>query len=287
MSGRIGNQRFMLGYIPRESPAHRLTGATKLVVFLLWSALAMAGYDTRVMAVQAALGIVIFALARIRLGEIAFILRLLVVFMLLNLLTIYLFAPEQGVAIYGSRHVLLAGPPGPAARFTLTAEQLFYEANVFLKYAAMFPVAIVLIVTTHPSEFAASLNRVGVPYTVAYAVSLTFRYIPDVRRDFETISQAQQARGLELSKKQHLLKRIKGSAAILFPLILNSMERIDTVSRAMELRSFGKNKKRTWYNAKPFKKADFAALAVSVILFAAAMVFTFADGERFYNPFRG
>jgi len=141
-----------------------------------------------------------------------------------------------------------------------------------------------LIVTTHPSEFAASLNRIGVPYTASYSVSLTLRYIPDVQRDFETINQAQQARGLELSKKASWIKRLKRTVPLLLPLILSSLERIDVISRAMELRGFGKNRKRTWYSHKPFKKADIISLAINVLLFIAGIWYTFHDGNRFYNP---
>jgi energy-coupling factor transport system permease protein len=211
----------------------------------------------------------------------AFILKLLVVFMVINLVTIYLFAPEQGVDIYKTRHLITAG----RGRFTLTWEQLFYEINVFLKYTTVLPLAMLLITTIHPSEFAASLNRIGVPYTIAYAVSLTFRYIPDVQRDYINISQAQQSRGLELSRKANLLKRIKGAAAILLPLIISSIDRIDTVSRAMELRSFGKRKKRTWYSYRPFTKTDIAVITAALILFILGMVITFRNGSRFWNPF--
>jgi energy-coupling factor transport system permease protein len=170
-------------------------------------------------------------------------------------------------------------------RFTLTAEQLFYELNIFLKYTTMFPMAILVILTINPSEFAASLNRIGVPYTIAYAVSITFRYIPDIQRDFMNIYQVQQARGIELSKKQSLLKRLKGISAILLPLLFSSIDRIDVVSRAMELRSFGKYKKRTWYNYRPFGKGDITVLIVSALFFVLSMWFTFHDGSRFYNPF--
>ena len=276
-------KRFMLSYIDRPSPVHRLSGATKLIVFLLWSILSMAGYDTRIMAVMTLGAAAVFIIARIRLRDISFILKLLVVFMVLNLITIYLFAPEQGVLIYGTRHVIAPG----RGRFTLTAEQLFYEFNVFLKYTTVLPVAVLLIVTIHPSEFAASLNRIGVPYTIAYAVSLTFRYIPDVQRDFEEISQAQQARGIELSRKQSLPRRLKGSAAILLPLIFSSIDRIDIVSRAMELRSFGKHKQRTWYCYRPFTRADIIVLLAATALFVLGMWITFRDGSRFWNPFAG
>jgi energy-coupling factor transport system permease protein len=276
-------KRFMLSYIDRPSPVHRLSGATKLIVFLLWSILSMAGYDTRIMAVMTLGAVAVFIIARIRLRDISFILKLLVVFMVLNLVTIYLFAPEQGVLIYGTRHVIVPG----RGRFTLTAEQLFYEFNVFLKYTTVLPVAVLLIVTIHPSEFAASLNRIGVPYTIAYAVSLTFRYIPDVQRDFEEISQAQQARGIELSRKQSLPGRLKGSAAILLPLIFSSIDRIDIVSRAMELRSFGKHKQRTWYSYRPFARLDIIVLLAATALFVLGLWITFRDGSRFWNPFAG
>ncbi|GHV31102.1 cobalt ABC transporter permease [Spirochaetia bacterium] len=273
--------RFMLSYIDRPSPVHRLSGATKLIVFLLWSILTMAGYDTRVMLVMSVLSIALFIISGTKLRDAAFIFKMLIFFMVINIITIYLFAPEQGVAVYGTRHSILTG----IGRFTLTKEQLFYEFNILLKYSMMVPMAIILIVTTHPSEFAASLNRVGVNYSIAYAVSLALRYIPDVQRDYESISQAQQARGAELSRKVSLAKRLKGASTILLPLVFSSLDRIDVISHAMELRSFGKHKHRTWYSGRPFTKADALVLIIAGILFALGMWVTFKDGSRFYNPF--
>ncbi|MDR2193611.1 MAG: energy-coupling factor transporter transmembrane protein EcfT [Treponema sp.] len=271
----------MLAYLERQSPIHRLSGATKLIVFLLWSIVVMVGYDTRIMLGLSAVGVILFIISRTRLREVSFIFKMLIVFMLLNVIAIYIFAPEQGVIMYQTRHILIKG----TGRWTLTAEELFYECNIILKYSCIVPVAILLIVTTHPSEFAASLNRIGVNYSIAYAVSLTLRYIPDVQRDYQTISHAQQARGLELSKKASPVKRLKGAAAILLPLIFSSLDRIDVISQAMELRGFGKNKKRTWYSARPFTKADVITLVVSGLLFIGIMWFVFRDGNRFWNPF--
>jgi energy-coupling factor transport system permease protein len=143
------------------------------------------------------------------------------------------------------------------------------------------------MVTTHPTEFAASLNRIGVPHTVAYSVSLTLRYIPDVQRDFEAIYQSQQARGLELSKKVSWYKRLKRTIPLLLPLIFLSLARIDIISRAMELRGFGKNKKRTWYSERPFRKADIVSIVISILLFTAGVFYTFYEGNRFFNPWAG
>jgi len=273
--------RRMLSYIEEDSPVHSLCGAVKLVIFLLWSVLVMVSFKTPILLALAVLGVVFFAVSKIRYSDISFIVKMMALFLCLNLAAVYLFSPEEGVKIYQTRNVIWAG----AGRFTLTAEQLFYEFNIFLKYITIIPPAILLMVTTHPSEFAASLNRVGVPYTAAYSVSLTLRYIPDIQRDFEAISQAQQARGLELSRKASPLKRLKRTTPLLLPLIFSSLDRIDVISRAMELRGFGKNRKRTWYSAKPFSRADKISVVVSVALFAAGIWFTFREGNRFYNPF--
>lgn len=273
-------KRRMLSYIKQPSPVHSLTGAVKLIIFLLWSVLIMVSFKTPVLIFFAVFGIILFKISKIRFSDISFIIKFMLLFLVLNLLTVYLFSPEEGVKIYLSRHVILSG----AGRFTLTWEQIFYEFNIFLKYITIVPPAILLIVTTHPSEFAASLNRIGVPYTVSYAVSLTMRYIPDVQRDFEAISQAQQARGLELSKKASMVKRIKRTVPLLLPLIFSSLDRIDIISRAMELRGFGKSGKRTWYSAKPFKKADIVSLVISIVIFTVCVFYTFKDGNRFFNP---
>jgi len=274
-------KRRILEYIDRTSPVHSLTGAVKLVVFLLWSILAMVSFKTPVLITLSVCGIIFFAVSKIRLSDISFIIKMMALFLGLNLIAIYLFSPEEGVKIYQTRYLIYEG----AGRFTVTREQIFYEFNIFLKYLSIIPPAMLLLVTTHPSEFAASLNRLGIPYTAAYSVSLALRYIPDIQRDFEEISQSQQARGLELSKRASLLKRLKGVVPLLLPLIFSSLERIDVISLAMELRGFGKYKKRSWYSARPSRLADKLTLIISILLFTAGIWYTFHDGTRFYYPF--
>lgn len=271
----------MLAYIDRRSPIHQLTGATKLICFLLWSSIAMLTYDTRILLLLFVASIVIFYVSKIKLKDIAFVLLFILIFLVINNLAIYLFSPQEGVKIYGTSHVLL----DMYGRYNITAEQLFYQLNITLKYLTVIPAALLFIVTTHPSEFASSLNRLGVSYRIAYAVSLALRYIPDVQRDFRNIAKAQQARGLDMSKNEKLLKRIKNASAILAPLILSSLEKIDTISSAMELRGFGKKKKRTWYNARSFEKKDYLAISILVVFFIISLWVTFQDGSRFYNPF--
>ncbi len=271
-----------LSYLPRQSVVHRLTGTAKLAFFLLWSTAAMLTYDTRLLAAMTITGLVLFSVSRIRLREVKGALIFMMILVLLNLFAIFLFSPDQGTHVYGTKHVIL-----PLFwRYEITQETLFYLLNFFLKYSAVIPVALLFILATNPSEFAASLAGIGVSYKIGYAVALALRYIPDVQRDFHNISQAQQARGIDLSGKDKAFTRLKNSAAILLPLVLSSLARIETISNAMELRGFGKHKKRSWYVQRPFERRDWVALAIALGVLALSLGLTLAKGSRYFNPFQ-
>lgn len=271
----------MLSFIKKDSPIHKLSGATKLICFLLFSLASMITYDTRVLILLFLVGIISFKLSKIEFKEISFVLYFILFFLVLNSIFIFIFSPYEGVKIYKTETVIfdMFGP------YKLTKEQLFYQFNVILKYFATIPLALLFILTTEPSEFAASLNKIGINYKAAYSVSIALRYIPDIQRDYKDISFAQQARGIDMSKNEKLLKRIKNSSAILMPLIFSSLERIDKISLAMELRAFGINKKRTWYNAKKFTKLDYISIALFLGLVIISLVMLKVNGLRFYNPF--
>lgn len=271
----------MLSYIERNSPIHRLTGVTKLICFLLWSFAAMLTYDTRVLLFLLLASLTILKISKVKIKEISFVLIFILIFLLLNDIAIYVFSPQEGVKIYGSKHVLYNLP----GNYDLTLEQLFYQFNITIKYLAVIPAALLFIVTTHPSEFASSLNRIGVSYRIAFSVALALRYIPDIQRDYRNIALAQQARGIDLSRKEKFFKRVKNAAAIIVPLIFSSLDRIEVISNALELRGFGKKKKRTWYSARPFAKRDYIALILVGAFFILSLIITFYDGNRFYNPF--
>lgn len=271
----------VLSYEEKDTWIHRLSGVTKLIFFLLWSITSMISYDTRVLLVMLVLSLVIFAMSKTKWKQVGTVFKFIMLFLCINLIAIFFFSPGQGTKIYGTETPLwhLFG------RYTVTKEQLFYEFNVMVKYLTVIPAVFMFIVTTNPSEFAASMNKVGIHYNIGYAMAIALRYIPDVQDDFAKIKHAQEARGIEMSKKAPFASRIRSMASIIFPLVFSSMDRIDVVSNDMELRGFGKHKKRTWYSERPFKRNDYLTLVVVVLFTAAAFVITFWDGSRFYNPF--
>lgn len=238
-------------------------------------------YDTRFLAALSLVSVILFAIGHIHIKDVSFMLGFTAVFLVMNNVLVYLFSPQHGTEIYGTCTFLF----GLSGKYAPTAEQLFYHLNYFLKYLATIPIVLLFVSTTNPSEFAASLNKIGVSYSISYAVELALRYIPDVQRQYYEISHAQQARGIEMSKKASLISRIKNASAILIPLILSSVSKIEIVSNAMELRGFGKHKKRTWYMARPFRGADILCMIGCAALVGVAILLNIANHGRFYNPF--
>ena len=272
----------MLGYIERDTLIHRLTGLTKLISFLIWSFAAMISFDTRMLALLVVLSLILFGMSGIRFKEISRVFYFILFLMIINTFFIFIFSPEEGVKIYSSRTVIIAFHKN----YVLTREQIFYELTVALKYFTIVPIALLFILTTQPNEFAASLNAIFIPYSIAYSVAIALRYIPDIQRDYRNISNAQQARGIDMSKEAGAFKRLKNIAAIILPLVLSSIERINSISNAMELRGFGKKPKRTWYSARPFARRDAIAVTICALLIAFVLIVTWTNGSRFYNPFK-
>ncbi|WP_105148064.1 energy-coupling factor transporter transmembrane component T family protein [Streptococcus suis] len=276
------SQQKLIGYHPGTGFIHSLSAVSKLLFFLIVSILAMITYDTRLILFIAVFSLALFKMSGIRYKEISLVLILTIIFAAMNALMVHLFAPRYGVELYGSDTPLLSG----LGVYSLTSQQAFYLVNLLLKYFCTVPLAIIFLMTTHPSQFASSLNQIGVSYKVAYAVSLTMRYIPDIQEEFYTIRMSQEARGLELSRKGKLMERIKGNLSLVIPLIFSSMERIDTISTAMELRRFGKNKKRTWYTQQPLQRIDYAVLLFILALVVVTIYLFFVNQGRFNNPWR-
>ena len=272
----------LFSYGVLNTPIHRLSGLTKLICFLFLTFAVMYSYDLRVILAIMVFSICLLSISKIKFRQIRAMVLYVAIFILTNAIISFLFSPEMGVEIYGTRHNILKLYGG----MYLTQEQLFYSVTKMFKYASVVPLGMIFLLTTNPSEFASSLSRVGVPYKASYAVALTLRYFPDIQRDYRDISLAQQARGLDLSRKVKFTSRVKNSLLIIIPLIFSSLDRIELISNAMDLRGFGKSRTRTWYSTRRFTRQDWFAIILSALIFFGSIaVSVFINHNRFYNPF--
>ncbi|MGV8981646.1 energy-coupling factor transporter transmembrane component T family protein [Clostridium sp.] len=265
-----------------DTYVHRLSGLTKLICFLFLTFAVMFSYDIRSILFIMVFSFVLLRVSKIKFSQIRLMIIYVLVFLITNAVITYLFSPERGVELYGTRHQILS----IFGRYTLTLEQLFYQGTKFFKYASVIPLGIIFLLTTNPSEFAAALSGIGVNYKAAVAVSLTLRYFPDIQREYQEISLSQQARGLDLSRKAKFLDRFKNALLIIIPLIFSTLDKIELISNAMDLRGFGKNKSRTWYSKKKLTTEDYTAIIISGLIFiGTVLISVFINKSRFYNPF--
>lgn len=272
----------LFDYVSRKNLIYDLSGVTKLICFLLSTMAVMFSYDIRVIAVVMVFSFAMLFVSQIRFVQIKGMLVYVLIFLALNALLTFLFDPQYGVELYGTRHELVR----LFGRYVITEEQLLYQCTKTLKYVSVVPLGILFFLTTHPSELAASINRIGVPYKAAFTLSLTLRYFPDIIRTYQDISLAQQSRGLDLSKKEKVFARVKNIMNICIPLIFSTLTRVDIIANTMDLRGFGKKKRRTWYSFKPLTGKDYAAIAVCLLLLLGSIfVSVFINHSKYFNPF--
>ena len=272
----------LFDYRERDNLIFNLSGLSKLICFICMSVAVMLSYDIRYILFVTVLSLLFFRISELRFGQIRLMLIYVAIFLAINFILTFLFSPLYGTELYGTRHDLLR----ITSRYVITQEQLLYQVTKTCKYLSMVPLGMLFLLTTNPSEFAASLNRAFVPYKVCCVLSLTLRYFPDIIRDYHSISLAQQSRGLDFSRKEKLFTRVKNMFNVLLPLILSTLDRVTVVSNAMDLRGFGKEKKRTWYVAKPLVGKDIAAIALGIAILAGSIYMTnVVNGSRFWNPF--
>jgi energy-coupling factor transport system permease protein len=272
----------MLEYFPGKTFIYQIQGSIKLLFLFFVSIACMVVYNVWFLLGLAFFSLFLFWCAKIKWQQVSFVVKGVFFFLFLNNIIIIIFFRDYGAQIYNSK------TPIPLFYNLLTQEQFFYQFNLFLKYCCIIPLFLIFIVTTNPSQLAASLNKLGVSYKISYAFALTIRYIPEIQKDFKNISLTQQARGIKIVRKNHFLARIiadvKRIFFIIYPLIFFNLDKIDVITNAMKLRRFGKKNTKTWYYEKPFIILDlFTFLLGLVILFLSVWVLFCYD--RFYYPF--
>jgi energy-coupling factor transport system permease protein len=260
------NNRFMINYARGSTRLHQLNGPTKIAGFVVMTVYIIMTFDIRVMLVMFALCAAGIISMRPSWKPVLFIVGFMTVMAgIIGSLMIILVVPHAGLTHVGGETLIVRFND----RFYLTRELLWYVGAMFFKRLCSLSTALVFILSITPSELASGLNRLGLPYRACTIISLAFRTIPDIARNFTDISNSLMMRGVELDpKRASVIKRVRQATLILLPLILTSFARVDTIANAMDLRGYGKNKRRTWYTEYLPTRADHVARII-IALFAA------------------
>ena len=257
------DEKLFITLTPGNTFIDKLTGKTKVRIFFLLIFILTFTWDIRIMIPVFLLSIIaLISIKPDKKKNIAII--LFVLFMnLFNLFLTWIIKPDYGLEMVGGSTVLFRF----SDFFIVTAETMWYFLVRLTKFMATFLLSLTFIQSITPSELAAGLHSLKIPYKICMIVSLAFRYIPDITRDFNNIRISMQTRGLELdAKKASLWKRLKQYVLILVPLIITSFDRVGNIANGMDLRGFGKNKDKTYYCEHEDTKGDKLLRPVIILL---------------------
>ena len=271
-------KRLFISITPGKTFLDKLQGKIKIRLFLALILILIATWDIRIMTPILIISIIGLFSIKPNLRTIRGLSIFTLLMNLFNLFLIWIVTPDYGLKMVGASTVLFKFTD----YFIVTAETLWYFLVRLVKFMASFFVSLTFIQSITPSEMAAGLYGNKVPYKISTVVSLAFRYIPEIARDFNEIKISMQARGLELdSRKASLFTRLKQNVLILVPLIIVSFDRVGNIADAMDLRGYGRLKTRTYYAEHEETRNDKIMKVVCIVLYLAFIAIV---ADRILNP---
>lgn len=267
-------RKTLLGYVPIASPFYIFHPVTRLMMFVFFGV----------------------APVFIDMPEINFILLLIMLGLLrwgqvdIRRLKIYL-PLIITVAIFMFTVVLLAPGEDPTytpiklGSFTLYYQPVFFTFASYWRLMAMLFGTILYFSTNRERDTLVALRAVRLPFIASYVIGLSIRSAGMFMEDFNTIRQAEQARGLDTSALK-LSDQVKLYMMYLIPLFSIALRRADEISNALFARGYtltGQVEgggKRSDYILMQYKMTpkDWFWTTLMVILFIAAMVAQYGFG---------
>jgi len=157
------------------------------------------------------------------------------------------------------------GPPGDAHIFA---------AAMSLRFIDLLLVGLLLLSITSLEEFSAGLMLLGLPYPVAFALSLSFRLVIVFVATGFTIVEAQKIRGNNV-REGSILKRIRAYSPLLVPLILNAVKKAETLTLALESKGFSPKNKISLKGRYKMRPMDWIVLVVCLGAVGCMVMMTF------------
>lgn len=150
-------------------------------------------------------------------------------------------------------------------------ESVSYGVTVGLRLNCFVLAALIFLTTTPIEDFTNGLHRLGLPFAVSFALSLSFRLTPLFMETGQTILTAQRTRGLDLDSGGPI-RRIRRYVPIIVPILVSGLRRSDQLAVALESKGFGHSGKRTVFAEYRVTWRDFGLLAVLLLACAAMAV---------------
>jgi energy-coupling factor transport system permease protein len=121
-------------------------------------------------------------------------------------------------------------------------------------------VSFIFFFSIDPQEMGDALHKLGMPYEISFILTTSMRYVPMVGRKVRQISDAQQARGIDLRPR---IKNVSNLMALMMPLLVQLFILADELALAMESRGFG-CKQRSTRKSYHLALKEYGVIAISL-----------------------
>lgn len=117
-----------------------------------------------------------------------------------------------------------------------------------------------LVSTTTVSDFMEAMKRMHIPQSVSIALSVTFRFFPTLKEEYQAINKAMRVRGIRFGGK----KPFQMLEYRLIPMMISSLKISEELSAAALTRGLGSPKQRTNLCEIGFKIQDILAILLCI-----------------------
>lgn len=150
-------------------------------------------------------------------------------------------------------------------------------AAVTVRVLAIALPGVAVLLTIDPTDLADSLVQLArMPARFAYASLAALRLLPLLALEWQTISHARRARGVEAGRNP--LRRLRIFSSVAFTLLVGAVRRGTRLAMAMDARGFDATGPRTVARPQRLRPSDVALVAGSLLLLAAAAAASSALG---------
>lgn len=116
------------------------------------------------------------------------------------------------------------------------------------------------------------LKKIKFPvHELSMMMSIALRFIPTLIDETDKIMSAQKSRGADFETGS-IIRRARALIPILIPLFINAFRRAEDLALAMECRCYHGGEGRTSLHKLKFSAIDYAALGISILVFALSVV---------------
>jgi len=172
----------------------------------------------------------------------------------------------------------------PLLNTAISAESLTYALAQYMRFLSMAAVGFPIAFAIAPGDIGPAFARLGLPYKFAYALELTFRFVPSLAVDMQTTIDAQRIRGYEWERiGRGPIGKLRRTIPLLVPVTMNAIVGAEDTIDAMDLRGFGTGK-RTWLRALAFDRSDRLALLAFLVLFVTFTILSLTGHTRLWVP---